>query len=334
MEFDKIGGLDSHRHEREAGRLVYPVFSRRSGGLSLGINLFPEAKRCSFDCPYCEVFPLEAEGPARHLAESPQALMEELEGELRRFSEEFSRRPPDERPAIRDIALSGNGEPSLSPFLEEALALCARERRRNPGIFGGTDIVLITNSTGFLDPDVVEVLHRCVREEGLVVWAKLDAGDQGLFERMTRSDFSLAEIVSGIEAFARRSPVVIQTMLCALAEPRAPGSGEAEDKSAIPGIVLRPPAPSQLEAYADILASLVSGGAKISEFHLYTKSRPSPESVTGPIPDDELRAMADLVHRRLPDSVATIPFRVFGHSGELRSPLSATLSGDARASAR
>ena len=56
-------GLDEHRRVREAGGLVYPVLSRRSGGLSLGVNLFPDAKRCSFDCPYCEVFPIAATVP-------------------------------------------------------------------------------------------------------------------------------------------------------------------------------------------------------------------------------------------------------------------------------
>lgn len=33
---------------------VYPVISRRSGGLSVGINLNPD-KVCNFDCVYCEV---------------------------------------------------------------------------------------------------------------------------------------------------------------------------------------------------------------------------------------------------------------------------------------
>ena len=44
------------RHERsfEANRFVYPVLSRRAGGLSVGINLNPD-KICNFDCIYCQV---------------------------------------------------------------------------------------------------------------------------------------------------------------------------------------------------------------------------------------------------------------------------------------
>ena len=41
-------------------RLIYPVVSRRSGGLSLGVDLFPDRKTCNFDCPYCEIFPFDA----------------------------------------------------------------------------------------------------------------------------------------------------------------------------------------------------------------------------------------------------------------------------------
>src|SRR5262245_24698587 len=53
-------GMSTHhlhqRHERtfEANRFVYPVLSRRSGGLSIGINLNPD-KVCNFDCIYCQV---------------------------------------------------------------------------------------------------------------------------------------------------------------------------------------------------------------------------------------------------------------------------------------
>src|SRR5881398_603320 len=44
------------RHERtfEGNRFVYPVLSRRSGGLSVGVNLNPD-KVCNFDCIYCQV---------------------------------------------------------------------------------------------------------------------------------------------------------------------------------------------------------------------------------------------------------------------------------------
>ncbi len=44
------------RHDRtfDAYRFVYPVLSRRSRGMSVGVNLNPD-KVCNFDCIYCQV---------------------------------------------------------------------------------------------------------------------------------------------------------------------------------------------------------------------------------------------------------------------------------------
>src|SRR5438045_8881807 len=44
------------RHPRrfEENRFVYPVVSRRSEGISVGVNLNPD-KICNFDCIYCQV---------------------------------------------------------------------------------------------------------------------------------------------------------------------------------------------------------------------------------------------------------------------------------------
>ena len=53
--------LDQHSplhrdHSRlfEQNLYVYPVLSRRSRGISVGINLNPD-KVCNFDCVYCQV---------------------------------------------------------------------------------------------------------------------------------------------------------------------------------------------------------------------------------------------------------------------------------------
>ena len=49
--------LEQRRHHPRTfhdNRFVYPVLSRRSQGLSVGINLNPD-KVCNFDCIYCQV---------------------------------------------------------------------------------------------------------------------------------------------------------------------------------------------------------------------------------------------------------------------------------------
>ena len=43
-----------HPRSFETNRFVYPVVSRRSGGVSVGVNLNPD-KVCNFDCIYCQV---------------------------------------------------------------------------------------------------------------------------------------------------------------------------------------------------------------------------------------------------------------------------------------
>lgn len=280
-----------HSRDREGGRLVYPVLARRSGGLSLGINLFPDRKLCSFDCPYCEVFPSSTDIPF-----SPRGLESELEAFV--AAEEAS--PGHE--AIRDICLSGNGEPSLSPWLGEALEICAAVRRRHGSLLEGTKLVLITNSTGFLVPDRAALLHRYVETEGLEVWAKLDAGDEAGFASISGSSYRLADILGGLASFASTSPVVVQTMVCAL-------DGRDPDQEG-------------LGAYARAIASLLAGGARIGEIHLYTQARPSPGGRTSALSDpDLLEAGAHIkagIARALGREASPQPaLRIFGSGGEL-----------------
>ena len=43
-----------HPRSFEQFRFVYPVVSRRSGGVSIVVNLNPDTT-CNFDCVYCQV---------------------------------------------------------------------------------------------------------------------------------------------------------------------------------------------------------------------------------------------------------------------------------------
>ncbi|MGH7137503.1 MAG: radical SAM protein, partial [Pirellulales bacterium] len=43
-----------HSRHFAANRFIYPVVSRRSQGISIGVNLNPD-KVCNFDCIYCQV---------------------------------------------------------------------------------------------------------------------------------------------------------------------------------------------------------------------------------------------------------------------------------------
>ena len=46
--------VSAHPRNFEANRYVYPVLSRRAGGISIGVNLNLD-KICNFHCVYCQV---------------------------------------------------------------------------------------------------------------------------------------------------------------------------------------------------------------------------------------------------------------------------------------
>lgn len=268
------------RHDRgeDQGSLVYPVISRRSGGLSLGINLFPDSKHCSFDCPYCEVFPF-----ANEAGFSPSGLAARLDEFFERdYWRDWAPLP------IKDICISGNGEPTLSTDLPETLELCARMRRKHASVASDASLVLITNSTGFLRPSVARLLSDFCRRESLVVWAKLDAGSQEHFERMSRSAFSLEEISGALAGFSREAPVIIQTMLCAL-DGLAPDSREAG-------------------AYAKRINAMLERGALIAAIHFYTVARPPVDQKATALPAAALASFMQSVRSALSRPLSLIGY--------------------------
>src|SRR5688500_14609174 len=68
-----------HPRRFEENRFVYPVLSRRSAGISIGVNLNPD-KICNFDCIYCQVD--RREQSDTRFVETAQ-LLEELEETLK-----------------------------------------------------------------------------------------------------------------------------------------------------------------------------------------------------------------------------------------------------------
>src|SRR2546428_6559271 len=111
------------RHERtfDANRFVYPVLSRRSGGISLGVNLNPD-KICNFDCIYCQVDRTRQSetrfvATAELLAELDQTLDLVVSGKL--FGHEKYRDIPPPLRRLNDIAFAGDGEPTTYQNFDE-----------------------------------------------------------------------------------------------------------------------------------------------------------------------------------------------------------------------
>ena len=103
---------------------VYPVISRRSKGLSIGVNLNPD-KVCNFDCIYCQV-------DRRTDSETRFVDIDQLTGELDKMlqlvttgalyeTDKFQDTPGPLR-RLKDIAFSGDGEPTTYKNFDEIIA--------------------------------------------------------------------------------------------------------------------------------------------------------------------------------------------------------------------
>jgi wyosine [tRNA(Phe)-imidazoG37] synthetase (radical SAM superfamily) len=205
--------LQLHDHDRDSAGLtyVYPVVSRRAGGVSIGINLNPN-NACNWRCVYCQVEGLVfGNAPTIDLA----LLERELGGFLAQVLTEgwMERNVPEGSRRLNDIALSGNGEPTSSPQFEEVIELAARVVAK-AGPPQPLKLVLITNGSLIHQERVQRGLAAMARAQDKLpgeAWFKLDsATDEGL-ERINSAQPGLARVRKNLELCARTCPTWIQT---------------------------------------------------------------------------------------------------------------------------
>ncbi|MDE3066676.1 MAG: radical SAM protein [Verrucomicrobiota bacterium] len=253
-------------------RFVYAVISSRAGGLSLGVNMNPD-KYCNFDCVYCEVDRRTPSLDARldtgvMAAELQRTLAFVLEGRLRELPH-YQSLPP-ELLQLRHVALSGDGEPTLSPNFAEAVQAVVHVRAQ--GGFPFFKIVLITNGTGLDRPHVQESLKRFTKSDE--VWIKLDGGTERYLNQVCRfKDVALEKILSNILDLGRQRPVVIQSLF-----PAIRGEG---------------PPPEEIEQFTRSLKDLKRHGAQISLVQIYSATRPMAHAECGHLP---LKALSQIAH--------------------------------------
>jgi len=272
--------LNLHRcHPRDwaGNRYVYPVLSRRSHGLSIGINLNPD-KACNFDCIYCQVD--RTVPPAVRKVD-----LAVLTGELTEMiawaadGSVWSSPPFDAAPAshrrLNDLAFSGDGEPTTFQPFDRAvqIAIDALARRDLDGV----KIILITDACYLTRPHVRRGLALMDAHHG-EIWAKLDAGTEAYYRRVNKPNFPLQHVMDNIIDAARVRPVVIQSLWMQIA-----GVG---------------PPDSEIEAFADRLQQIRAAGGSLSGVQVYTVARrPADPSVT-PLSDAQVDAITDRVRRR------------------------------------
>ena len=266
-----------HPRRFEENRFVYPVLSRRSEGISIGVNLNPD-KVCNFDCIYCQVDrSTQSETRfvqvAQLLVELEDMLKVAASGEL--FEHEKFRNTPPEFRRLNDIAFSGDGEPTTFKNFDEIIAACA-ELKRRLGL-AAVKMVLITNASMLHRPHVIRGLEILDQNNG-EIWAKLEAGTEEYFKLVDRTPIPFRQILDNITAAARARPLVIQALFMRV-------KGE-------------PPTSAELDAFCDRLNEITAAGGKLSLVQVYTVARKPTESYVSPLADAEVDAIVELVERR------------------------------------
>lgn len=263
-----------HSRSWRDNRYVYPVISRRSKGLSIGVNLNPD-KVCNFDCVYCCV---DRTVPAEVREVDMTILREELDHliGLAASGEVFRRPPFDETPTalqrLNDVAFSGDGEPTAFGGFDAACRMAAELLGRRSLL--STKIVVITNATLLHRPPVQEALEFLDRHNG-EIWAKLDAGTEAYYRQVERTSIPLQRILDNIAACGRTRPIVIQSLFMNL-------NG-------------RPPGDVEVNAYVDRLRELLARGTRIKLVQVYTVARRTTEDWVTPLPKallDDISARA------------------------------------------
>lgn len=246
--------LTHTNHDRDIAGLtyVYPVLSRRSKGLSIGINLNPN-NACNWACLYCQV-------PSLIRGSAPKADISKLILELRSLldahrqglmAEQFEL--GEDEATLRDIAISGNGEPTSCPnffAVTEAIGQVAEEFE----LLGQIKLVLITNGSLMDRKEVQEGLaHWC--QLGGEAWFKLDRGATEGIDQLNRAQISMERVRRHLEICIGLVPTWIQSCLVTV-------DGN-------------PPKDAEVEAYLDLLRRLKPSGSLLKGVLLYGLARPS-----------------------------------------------------------
>ncbi|MDR2207661.1 MAG: radical SAM protein [Azoarcus sp.] len=238
--------VSDHSRALEGFTYVYPVLSRRAGGVSVGINLNPN-NACNWQCVYCQV-------PGLIRGKAPKIDLTRLESELRAFlvalcqGDWLIHNAPEGARSVRDIAFSGNGEPTSALEFADAVATVVRLHAEF-GLGPSVALRLITNGSLMGQARVREGIRR-LGQVGGEVWFKVDAGRANAIERINGVRLAPGTISRNLRLCAALCPTWVQTCVF-----RWDGL---------------PPDDEELDAWLNVLA-----GATVQGVLLYGIARPS-----------------------------------------------------------
>ncbi|MGA7179763.1 MAG: radical SAM protein [Thiobacillaceae bacterium] len=240
-------------HDRNSAGMayVYPVVSRRAGGVSVGVNLNPN-NACNWACIYCQV-PNLVRGAA------PEINLTLLQDELRSMLDQILHgdlmrtQVPEDMRHLHDIALSGNGEPTSSRQFTAVIELIGRVKHEF-GLNGKTKLVLITNGSLMDRPRVQSGLKKMAMLDG-EVWFKLDCATPSGLRRINQTRTSPEKHFERLGISVALCPTWIQTCMFAL-------DGE-------------PPSKLEQDAYLNFIKQTQREKLSLEGVLLYGLARPS-----------------------------------------------------------
>jgi len=250
------GLLSAKNHDRDVVGMtyVYPVISRRAGGVSVGINLNPN-NACNWHCAYCQV-------PNLTRGVAPVIALEVLRNELTAMLDDvmhgdfMQQHVPEDCRQLCDIAVSGNGEPTSCQQFDVVVGIIL-EVMNTFSLLGVIPVRLISNGSYVHKTHVQRGLHLMAANKG-EVWIKVDAvTDEGI-ARINGIEASAALLFKQVKCVAVVCPSWIQTCMLAW-------HGEEPSKD-------------DIAAYLAFLGRLKEENVPIQGVLLYGLARPSLQS--------------------------------------------------------
>ena len=265
--------LTTRNHDRDNAGMtyVYPVVSRRAGGVSVGVNLNPN-NACNWRCIYCQVPELKRGGP-------PAIDLAQLEDELRRMLTDIvagdflTRAVPEGMRRLNDIALSGNGEPTSAPEFSAVVDLIG-EVLADFNLTGRIKLVLITNGSMASKAYVRDGLRKMARLNG-EVWFKFDRATRAGLRQTNDSETDPERHYQRLKTVSALCPTWMQTCMFML------------DGA--------PPEAAEIDAWLTLLARARTENLPLRGVLLYGLARPSLQAEAprlGRLPEDWMRALA------------------------------------------
>lgn len=263
-----------HQRTYHENKFVYPVLSRRSKGISIGVNLNPD-KICNFDCIYCQVDRRDESetrfvGLDQLLAELDHMLKFVISGEI--YQDPKFASVPQELRRLNDIAFSGDGEPTTYRNFDTIVKAAADLKQKHQA--DEVKMVVITNAS-MLHRDSTQAALKILDENQGEIWAKLDAGTESYFKIIDRTKIRFKQILENIALAAKQRPIVIQSLFMLVDQ--------------------QPPTEAEIDAYCMRLNEVVHSGGKIKLVQVYTIARRTTEDYVASLSSAQVDLIAQKV---------------------------------------